>query len=180
MVGSLKKNGTQCSPQAVFEYRPISIRYSKCIGRYPLVSVDQGSILWRATFFFVLFFFSLAFFKSWHGFSPCKSPLFFPITLFFLLFFFPSIFHPFLSSSNFFLPLFPCLPSLFLSPILFHSFSSSSFFFFFSFLFRFFPLSFFFPFCCFTFLSSLHLLFSWLLPPFPLLSLSHLYPATCQ
>ena len=79
--------------------------------------------------------------------------------------FFPSFFCPILISSFpfspaflpfFFLPFFPfpCLhphsffPLLYLFCFLFHSLFSS-------------------PFCCFSFLSFLHLLFSWLLPPFP-------------
>ena len=97
-------------------------------------------------------------------------------------FFFSSFFFPlpnpgmssvpkrahFLSCHSFF-------PSLLFpfSPILFHSFSSSSFFFFL--YFPFFPLFFFPPFLLLFFSLFLHLLFSWLLPPFPLLSLSHVY-----
>ena len=69
----------------------------------------------------------------------------------------------FLSYSNSSTP-FPCITSLFFLLFFSHSFSSSSFFFF-----LYFPLFFSSPICCFSFLAFLHLLFSWLLPPFPLL-----------
>ena len=58
----------------------MSIRYSKrIIDRYPLVSVDLGSILWRATFFFLHFFPP----PPGMGSVPGRGR-FFPVTLFFL------------------------------------------------------------------------------------------------
>ena len=96
--------------------------FSKRIGRYPVVSVDQVRFCGELLFFFLIFFFlffSLPFFKSWDGFSPWKSPLFYLSFFFFLPFFPPSFallfFPPFLLYSNFFLPLSPCLPPLFYS-----------------------------------------------------------------
>ena len=86
-------------------------------GRYPLGSVDPGSILWRV-FFPTTFFFPSLFqlkFKSWHGFNPYQIPIFF-LSLFF--------FSSFLFSLSFFVllkrlpPLSSCLPSFFLAPIL--------------------------------------------------------------
>ena len=77
----------QCSPQALLAYRPIRLRYCKRIGRYPLVSVDPGSILWRArilesSFFFpfffffpLLFFFSLSLSARW--FNTYQIPILF-------------------------------------------------------------------------------------------------------
>ena len=94
---------------------PISIRYSKRIGRYPLVSMDQvrfcGELLFFSSSFFSSFFHSL-FLSPGMG-SVHEEPTFY-LSLFVFLpplvhFFFP----PFLSYSNFFLPLSPCLPSLF-------------------------------------------------------------------
>ena len=64
---------------------PISIRFSKRIGRYPVVSVDQVRFCGK-----LLFFFSLPFLSS-DGFSPWKSPLF--TYHFFLPFFSPSLIH---------------------------------------------------------------------------------------
>ena len=111
--------------------------------------------------------------KSWHGFSFLEEPTFFPITLFFssLLFllpyftllFSPLFFCPPLISSPFPLPSFPfsfsySFPNPFIHP---HSF------------FPFFPSLFPSPFCCFSFL---HLFYSpGCFPPYPLLSLSHVY-----
>ena len=93
------------------------------------------------------------------------SFFFFPLSPLFNTYFF--------SSSNFFLPLFPCLPSIFLSPIIFP--------FLFFILILFLPLFFFlFPFS--SLFSPFLLLFFSLVPqyiilliapPFPLLSLSH-------
>ena len=94
--------------------------------------------------------------------EPTFSPSLFFSSLFFLPFFFSLLF---LSSSNFFLPPFSCFLPFFFLLFFSHSFYSSSFF----------PPAFSSYFCCFLFsLSSLYL-FSWLLPPYPLLSLSHVY-----
>ena len=140
----------RCSPQAVFDYRPISIRYSKRNVRgarfdsvesffffpplfFPSLSLSPGmsSVPGRGHFFSYLFFFFPSF------------PLFFCPTL--------------ISSSPFPLPSFLfsfsySFPITFLHP---HSFSSSIF----SVLFSFF-LSFFFPYL---------LLFCSLFPPFIIL-----------
>ena len=71
----------QCTPQAVFEYSPISIRCSKRISRY---SVDPDSILWRATFFPPLFFFPLTFLSPGMGSVPGRA-LFFSYHFFYPL-----------------------------------------------------------------------------------------------
>ena len=91
--------------------------HSKRIGRYPLVSVDQVRFCGELLFFSSSFFFLFSF-PPWE-FSPWKSPLF----TYHSFFFFPSFppllhffFHLlFLSYSNIFLPLSPCLLSLFYS-----------------------------------------------------------------
>ena len=90
-----------------------------------LVSVDQVRFCGELLLFFLIFFFFFFFFffpylfffsfsKSWDGFSPWKNPLFTYHSFFFLPFFSPSFTllfpPPFLSYSNFFLPLSPCLP----------------------------------------------------------------------
>ena len=94
-------------------------------------------------------------FFSYHSFSL------FPITLFLFSLFCTSFFSPpFLSSSNFFLPFPPAFLPFFYS---------------FPFLFFLFLFPFFFPFLPIFFLSLSSLLFSWFLPPFPLLSLSHCF-----
>ena len=105
--------------------------HSKRIGRYPLVSVDQVRFCGELLLFFPLLFFFFFLFLPWDGFSPWKSPLFtyhsFFSSLLFPLFytsFFPLLF---LSYSNIFLPLSPCLLSLF---ILFPFLNLSMFFFF--------------------------------------------------
>ena len=80
---------------------PIRLRYCKRIGRYPLVSVDPGSILRRALFF--LFFFFVAFFPplfflplsvQLDGSIPTRSQFYsYPLFLFFPLWlFFPPFF----------------------------------------------------------------------------------------
>ena len=90
---------------------------------------DPGSILWRASFFSLLFFSPLLDFKSWHGFNPSRR--FFPITLF--LFFpsflprlaFPSFFcPPLISSSPFPPPSFLFFLSTILFPFVFFLFTS--------------------------------------------------------
>ena len=99
----------QCSSQAVFNYRTISIRYSKrCVKGPRFDSVESYF------FFFPPLIFPSLSLSPGMGSVPGRGH-FFPIT------FFSSLLFPlfFLSYSNFFLPLFPCLPSLFLSPILF-------------------------------------------------------------
>ena len=103
------------------------------------MSEDPGSILCRATFFFPpLFFPSLSL-------SPGRSSVpgrghFFS----YHFFFFPSFSPLFLSYSNFFLTLSPCLPSFFHSPILFPLllFILILFFLYFFFFVSFFPLFF--------------------------------------
>ena len=88
-------------------------RYSKCIGRYPLVSVDPGLIVC----FPLLFSPSLFQLEVLAWFQSLQSPLFSNHSFFLHFFFpsftlpFPSFFHPPLISSS---P-FPCLPSFFLS-----------------------------------------------------------------
>ena len=62
------------------------------------VSVDPGLILWRAFVFPPLPPHQLEF-KSWHGFSPYKIQIYFPITHFFSSLLFP------LLCASFFLPL---------------------------------------------------------------------------
>ena len=98
----------QCSPQALLAYRPdtpsllqtywpISLSINcKRIGRYPLVSVDPGSILWIFFFFFLSSFFSPSLFQLD---GTYQIPLYsYPLFLFFPLWLY---FFPFLSSSNF-------------------------------------------------------------------------------
>ena len=109
----------QCSPKAGLEEQPLSLHYSKPM--YPLVSVDTGSILCRATLFQLDF--------SRPGMTPAE-PTFFYLSFFTILFF--SLF----CSTTFSLPSFP-----FISPILSHFFFFLYFPSFLSFLFWF-PLSF--------------------------------------
>ena len=103
----------QCSPQAFFNsfHYPF---YSKCICRYPLVSVDLGLILWWASFFLLSppptlsLSLSQLDLTSWHLFNPWQSSFFFYHCLFVFLFFFllfhtsffPSVFCPPLLSSS--------------------------------------------------------------------------------
>ena len=137
-------NSQRQRAQAVFSPGPfrVSARYCMRIGRYPLVLVDPGSILWRALFFLLLllllffpppFFFSLSLFQldgsiptrsqfySYHSFSffPSLALLFFSSSNFplaFLLFFFLLFFSHSIPSSCF----------LFSSPFYCFSFSLSS------------------------------------------------------
>ena len=92
---------------------PISIRYSKHIGRYPVDSVESYFHL-----FFLLFSPSL---------SLTLEELSFYLSFFFFFPSFPPLLH-FFFYSNFFLPLSPCFPSLFL--YIFPSVNFSIFFFF--------------------------------------------------
>ena len=123
----------QCSPQALLAYRPdtpsllqtywpISLSINcKRIGRYPLVSVDPGSILWIFFFFFLSSFFSPSLFQLD---GTYQIPLYsYPLFLFSL---FGSIFSLFCPPLTFPLPSF-----FFLSRILFpfHSFFLFPFFF---------------------------------------------------
>ena len=151
-------------------------------------SVESYFFLFFSLLFF-FFFSSLPFFKSWHGVQQClEETTFFPITPFFfpsfpslLHFFFPILF---LSYSNFFLPVFPCLPSIFLSPIIFPFLFFILLFFFIyffilvSFFFSLFlPLSaaflfshssiYYSPGCFLLFPSSLFLMFMWFFPSRP-------------
>ena len=154
----------QCSPQAILENGQFPLRYCKwllkCDGCYPLVTVDPGSILWRA-FFFPSSLFQLDF-KSWHGFNPYQIPIFFLSLFSFLPFFFPSfallVFCPPLISS----PHSPCLPSFYSFPIPFLSFLL---------LVSFFSS----PFCCFSFSLSSHYFILLISSSFSLLSLSHCF-----
>ena len=124
-------------------FSPGHYRVTVC-RRYLLVSVDPGSILWRAFFLFFCpspFFppplFQLDF-KSWHGFNPYQIPIFFYHSFCFLPFFFPSFAlftPPFLSSSIVFLPFSLLFSFSYSFPI---PFSSSWFLFFFPFLLLFF------------------------------------------
>ena len=111
------------------------------------MSVDPGSILWRAFLFPPLLFFFLSLFqldfKSWHGFNPYQIPIFFlPITLFlFPLLHFCFLFcPPLISYSPFPLPSFIFFFLLFFShSFCFFFFFLFPFFFFFPFLLHFFP-----------------------------------------
>ena len=109
----------------------MSMRVQQCV-RYahslsiivnlPLVSeVDPGSILWRAFFFLLFFFFPSLFqldFSPGMGSIPTRSQFFLYHSFSFLPFFFHSFAlfsSPFLSSSNFLLPFPPAfLPFFFL------------------------------------------------------------------
>ena len=105
-------------------------------------------------FVFILFFFPLLDFKSWHGFNPYQYfflsffsflPFFFPSFALFPPPFFPLLFFP---SSNSFLPLSPVFLPFFFLLFFSHSFSSSCF------LFSS-------PFCCFSVsLSSFYFVIS--------------------
>ena len=119
------------------------------------MSVDPGSILWRVTFFPIS---ARLHFSPGMGSIPGRAH-FFPIT-FFPHSFFPPFFILFLSS-NFFLPF--SLPSFFFFLLFFFFLTLFVFLYFFL---IFLPLS---PGFVFS-LSSLYFLFSWFIPPFPLLS----------
>ena len=113
----------------------LSLRCSKRISHYPLMSVDPGSILWRATFFalLLLFFLSSARLQSSHGFDPRQHPLFSYHSVVFSSFLFSTVTILFFSFFSSFLSLFLTFSSPFAVPsFLFPPFfcSSSSFFFF--------------------------------------------------
>ena len=88
--------------------------HSKRIGQYPLVSVDQvrfcGELLFFSSSFFFFFFFPpLGWVQS------MEEPTFYLSLFFFLPFFYTSFFLSFFCPTHIFLPLSPCLPSLFYS-----------------------------------------------------------------
>ena len=92
--------------------------HSKRIGQYPLVSVDQVRICGELLFFSLIFFLFFFFFPPLGWVQSMEEPTFYLSLFFFLPFFsFFYTFFPllFLSYSNIFLPLSPCLPSLFYS-----------------------------------------------------------------